>query len=209
LIDTGLFIERWFLERALKRLGLPFSAIKRVLLTHGHLDHTGNLAWVRQRTGAEILIHPADREHLAQTYPYEPPNRFTGRLERLGCTVFRWKPVEADGWLEDGQVLDCWGGLKVIHAPGHTDGHCGFYSAEKEVLFLGDMLATYAHSSHYPHPVLNSRPELLKPSMEKLLDREIRYIIPNHYEAYNPEALTRRVRGFCEKHGVRVGDSGE
>ena len=33
--------------------------------------------------------------------------------------------------------------LRVIHLPGHTQGHCGFYSQRFSLLFTGDLFASY------------------------------------------------------------------
>jgi glyoxylase-like metal-dependent hydrolase (beta-lactamase superfamily II) len=44
LIDTGLVGEMLRLGSILRELGLGWPDIKAILLTHGHLDHTGNLA---------------------------------------------------------------------------------------------------------------------------------------------------------------------
>jgi hypothetical protein len=47
----------------------------------------------------------------------------------------------------------------VIHLPGHTAGHCGFYSDRHELLFSGDMFASYFFNVHKPPAILNSVPE--------------------------------------------------
>ena len=60
------------------------------------------------------------------------------------------------------------GGLEVIHLPGHTVGHCGFYSAKHNLLFSGDMMASYFFNAHKPWPIFNSAPELLPASAEKI-----------------------------------------
>jgi glyoxylase-like metal-dependent hydrolase (beta-lactamase superfamily II) len=68
MLDTGLFGEPVLLRWQLRRLGLPPTAIKAILLSHGHLDHAGNLAWVKRWTGAPIYAHPAEQAHLDGTY---------------------------------------------------------------------------------------------------------------------------------------------
>ncbi|HEX7652723.1 MAG TPA: MBL fold metallo-hydrolase, partial [Verrucomicrobiae bacterium] len=54
MIDTGLFGEMGKIRRRFKRLGLPPGALKTVLLTHGHLDHAGNLACLKEWSGAKV-----------------------------------------------------------------------------------------------------------------------------------------------------------
>ncbi|HEY0492585.1 MAG TPA: MBL fold metallo-hydrolase, partial [Candidatus Dormibacteraeota bacterium] len=59
LIDTGLRTDesRQALERKLEELKVPLERIRRILITHIHPDHFGLAAELRQRSGAEIVIH--------------------------------------------------------------------------------------------------------------------------------------------------------
>ena len=52
-------------------------------------------------------------------------------------------------------------GLRVVHLPGHTLGHCGFYSRAHDLLFSGDLFASYFFNVHLPTRILNSAPELI------------------------------------------------
>ena len=88
MIDTGLFGETIFIRRLFRKLGLKPQSIKAILLTHGHLDHAGNLARLKRWTGAKVLAHPAEQAHIDGTYPYQGVNRWCGRLEAAGRKVF-------------------------------------------------------------------------------------------------------------------------
>jgi glyoxylase-like metal-dependent hydrolase (beta-lactamase superfamily II) len=142
MIDTGLYGEMPFIRRLVRRLGLKPQCIKAILLTHGHLDHAGNLARLKEWTGARIFGHPAEQEHVNGTYPYQGINKWCGWLEALGRAVFNYHPAAIDEFLSDAQVLPFWGGLEVMHLPGHTGGHCGFFSERHGLLFSGDMFAS-------------------------------------------------------------------
>ena len=48
LLDTGLVGEPLRIRRRMARLGLAPEAVKAILMTHGPLDHAGNLAWARR-----------------------------------------------------------------------------------------------------------------------------------------------------------------
>ena len=87
MIDTGLFGETIFIRRLVRKLGLTPQSIKAILLTHGHLDHAGNLAWLKRWTGAKVFAHPAEQAHIDGTYPYQGVNRWCGRLEAAGRKV--------------------------------------------------------------------------------------------------------------------------
>jgi glyoxylase-like metal-dependent hydrolase (beta-lactamase superfamily II) len=192
MIDTGLFGEPVFIRRLVGRLGLQPSSIKTILLTHGHLDHAGNLAWVKKWTGAKIYAHPAEQKHVDGTYPYQGVNRWCGRLEAMGRKAFRYQPAMIDEFISDGQRLPFWGGLQVLHLPGHTFGHCGFFSARYNLLLSGDMFASYFFNTHRPPPILNSAPELISASAEKIRRLQPRWIVPCHFDVLDGDRHRRR-----------------
>jgi len=99
-------------------------------LTHGHFDHVADHAEViNVFPNARVLIHRLDEPKLRQ------PNISVFRLP------FTIPPRGADGYLEDGQVLDL-GELKatVIHTPGHAPGHVMFHFPEHKILIGGDLI---------------------------------------------------------------------
>ena len=192
LIDTGLVGEMPRLEKVLRELGLGWPDIEAILLTHGHLDHTGNLARLKQLTGAPVLAHPAEQPHIDGAFPYAGPARLCGFMEAVGRQIFRYRPAAIDQPLASGQELPYWGGLRVIHLPGHTEGHCGFYSERFNLLFSGDLFASYWFSAHLPPPFLNSCPEKFAASLKRVQGLAPRLLIPNHYSGLDGELHRRR-----------------
>jgi glyoxylase-like metal-dependent hydrolase (beta-lactamase superfamily II) len=192
LIDTGLVGEPWQIRWRLRRLGLRPDAVKAILLTPGHLDHAGNLAWAKTWSGAPIHAHPLEQAHIDGTYPYVGINRWCGRLEGAGRKLLRvGARAQIDVPFADGDELPFWGGLRVGHLPGHTLGHCGFYSARHDVLFSGDLFASYFFNVHLPPAILNSAPELIPASLEKARALDPRFMVPQHYDVLDG-ALHRR-----------------
>jgi hydroxyacylglutathione hydrolase len=101
---------------------------KYILLTHGHFDHIGAVKELKDKTGAQIGIHPGDAPMLLD--PAKNLSIFTG-----GETV----QVQADLMVEDGMILQIGNiHLKAIHTPGHTAG--GLCYLGGGVLFTGDTL---------------------------------------------------------------------
>jgi glyoxylase-like metal-dependent hydrolase (beta-lactamase superfamily II) len=192
LIDAGMVGEPVLIRRLVRRLGFKPDAIKALLLTHGHLDHAGNLARLKEWSGARVYAHPAEARHVAGTYPYTGIGRWCGRLEAAGRFLFRYRAATIDEYLTDGLELPFWGGLRVIHLPGHTSGHCGFYSAKHDLLFSGDMFASYFFNVHKPPAILNSAPERFAESVEKILRLNPRWIIPSHYDVLDGARHRRR-----------------
>lgn len=199
LLDTGMVGEPVLVRRLLRRLGLRAESIRGIVLTHGHLDHAGNVAFFKEWTGAPVYGHPLEQRHLDGCYPYEGKARWCGRLEATGRAAFRYRPVPIDEPFEDGDVLPVWGGLRVVHLPGHTEGHCGFYSERHDLLFSGDLFASYFFNTHLPPPILNSRPELIPESLRKAGRLDPRQIVPNHYDFADGELHKRRFEGLCRK----------
>jgi glyoxylase-like metal-dependent hydrolase (beta-lactamase superfamily II) len=200
LIDTGLVGEIPRLEKILQEIGLNWPDIKAVLLTHGHLDHTGNLARLKELTGAPVLAHPLEQPHIDGTFPYRGPSRLCGLMEAVGRTLFRYRAVKIDQPLVPDAELPYWGGLRTIHLPGHTEGHCGFYSERFNLLFSGDLFASYWFSTHLPPFFLNSCPEKIKASLQRVKALAPRYIIPNHCSGLDGELHRRRFDSLAGLH---------
>jgi glyoxylase-like metal-dependent hydrolase (beta-lactamase superfamily II) len=199
LLDTGLVGEPLVLRRRLRRLGLGPESIRGILLTHGHLDHAGNLAQLKEWTKAPIYAHPAEQLHIDGRYPYQGITRWCARLEGFGRFALRYRPARIDETLADGDELPFWGGLRVVHLPGHTDGHCGFYSARHDLLFAGDLFASYFFNVHLPPAILNSRPALIPGSFRRVRDMAPRWIVPNHYDFLDGDLHRRRFERLAEK----------
>jgi glyoxylase-like metal-dependent hydrolase (beta-lactamase superfamily II) len=84
--------------------------------THAHFDHIGALGELRERTGADGLLHPADLP-LYATLPAQA--RFFG-LPSPGIVRIDGDLIEGDR-LRIGEAV-----LEVLHTPGHTPGSISF-----------------------------------------------------------------------------------
>jgi len=192
MIDTGLAGEPALIRRLFRRLGLAPQSLKAILLTHGHLDHAGNLAWLKDWSGAKVYAHPIEQEHVDGRYPYQGINRWCGRLEAVGRKLTGYRPAKIDEFLQDGQKLPFWGGLEAIHLPGHTLGHFGFYNEKSRFLFCGDMMASYFFNAHKPWAILNCDPGQLDESAKKIRSLKPRWIIPCHFDFADGDLHRRR-----------------
>jgi len=180
LIDSGFVGGFKLLERALRERGWSHLPIRGILLTHGHLDHILNVQSIVAASGCWVAAHPLDQAHCEGNYPYRGKAMVCGYLEHAGRAIFGFSPFKIDRWFNDGETLPIWGGLRVIHLPGHTDGHCGFYSESHLLLFSGDLIASHRMLSHLPPKILNTQPELIPQSIQRALDLKPLGIAPNH-----------------------------
>lgn len=197
LLDTGMIGEQWQMRRLLRWLDLEPESIKAILLTHGHVDHVGNLAWASRFSGAPIYAHRAEQAHIDGRFPYTGPSRWCGRMEHVAYDIINYHPAQIDCFIGEGDELPFWGGLRVMHLPGHTEGHCGFFSERHQLLFSGDLFASYWFRVHLPPPILNSCPELLPESLRRALALKARYIVPQHYDILDGELHRRRFEALC------------
>jgi len=205
LIDTGLIGEPLEIGWRLRRLGLRPDDVKAILVTHGHLDHVGNLAWAKAWTGARVYAHRLEQAHIDGTYPYVGITRWCDRLERAGRFLLRvGRPVPIDVPVADGDELPFWGGLRVVHLPGHTLGHCGFYSARHDLLFSGDLFASYFFNVHTPPAILNDAPRLIPESLERARQINPRLMVPQHYDVLDGALHRRRFDRLLQRFQRRA-----
>jgi glyoxylase-like metal-dependent hydrolase (beta-lactamase superfamily II) len=125
LIDPGAEIPR------LLALCQPEGfRVKRILLTHGHVDHAAGAAEARQATGAPVSIHPGDLPWLAALPRQAAMFGLAGAL-----------PLVPDASLADGETVTVGNqSATVIHTPGHCQGSVSLWFEEAGLVFTGDTL---------------------------------------------------------------------
>lgn len=117
--------------RILEAIGTSGVTIEKILLTHGHIDHAGGAAELREALGVAIEgPHPED-QFLLDSLPQSGA--------QYGMADAR--AVTPDRWLKEGDTVTV-GSLSfaVSEAPGHTPGSVVLFNAENRFALMGDVL---------------------------------------------------------------------
>jgi len=148
LIDTGFPGTMALVAEAVRSLGRGPDEIRDVLVTHCHPDHAGGLVEVKQATGAQVWMHPADAELVRAGTAFRPWKPAPGLRNRLFATLVikrgptTCEPATVDKEVRSGETIPVAGGIKAIGTPGHAAGHLVFlWPGDGGVMFVGDAAA--------------------------------------------------------------------
>ena len=149
LVDTGLPGSAPGVVDALTSMGHGLGEIRHILVTHCHADHSGSLADLKAMTGARVFMHFRDASLVARGRAKRRLVRTPGLINRIRFPAFsrfpsEIAPVVVDETVHDGDEIPVAGGIRVIHTPGHTEGHVAFLAKRHKVVFVGDAAANIA-----------------------------------------------------------------
>ncbi len=106
--------------------------IEKILLTHGHFDHTGAVNEIRQALGISVYAYENADAYLLDT-----------RMN-LSALCGEHVTVKNVNYLRDGEVVRSESNpaffVKVLHTPGHTPDSVIYYSEKDHAAFVGDTI---------------------------------------------------------------------
>jgi len=182
IVDAGLMGKGGYKIQSIQKLGIKLSDIKRIIMTHTHLDHIGCLKEIRaQIPHAELWIHEEEADPIEKgdergVYGMEMFRTMCQSQYGLKSGDFRFK---VDRKLKEGEKLDM-GGLswEVLHIPGHSSGSVALYERSQKVLIPGDVVyADYAIGRFDLH---GAEAGTLLKSLLRLAELDVEILLPGH-----------------------------
>ena len=219
LIDAGLPAHREQLHGLLAGLGRSLADVRAVLLTHGHLDHTG-LAHTIQEAGADIWVHQKDaailRDGPRSGYRHSKPERsmFPYLLRRPSTLVLPLQLARAGAFsapaVQNARIFDADGVLKdlpgapqAVVLPGHTPGSAAYLFADRGLVFTGDALVTVDQFAGRTGPTIVSRcfthdSKAALAALDRLDELTADVLLPGHGEPFTGgiQTATEQARQF-------------
>jgi glyoxylase-like metal-dependent hydrolase (beta-lactamase superfamily II) len=228
LFDAGIGTpegEAALLE-GFQRIGRSLREVRRIFVSHGHLDHYGYARAAQEISGAPVYCH--ERDHDKVTWRERDPARrasAAGYLARLGAgpeiraladkfqdSIDRMsRPLEHVEPLEGGARLRfARFEVEVMHLPGHTPGLVCLWNERDGVLFSDDHLLELVS----PNPLIDleggSEPrhralvEYLR-SAVRVRGLPVQLVAPGHGPTFTGHVETiDRLLSFYEKRQAKV-----
>ncbi|MFC1945899.1 MBL fold metallo-hydrolase [Chloroflexota bacterium] len=158
IIDTGWYTVEAFnyLEAGLKDLGIAFTDISTMIITHVHSDHFGLAGKIKQVSPrTELLTHQWEAVLIESRYIkfsdlrdkisamlqcHGVPLLDRLSLEKASMPALKFVTVTfPDRVLYGGEIISTGVyNLEVIWTPGHSPGHICLYEPQNRLLFSGD-----------------------------------------------------------------------
>ena len=222
MLDTGWYTRESLdaLEVGLHALGLDFTDIATIVVTHVHPDHFGLAGKIKQLSPRTRLVaHKWEWALIESRYiEFADLQRRMGiLLKRHGVPESKLPAMEAaslpviefvtvtmpDDAVYGGETIQTGlYDLEVIWTPGHSSGHICLYEPTNRLLFSGDHILPQITPNVSYHVQSGDNPlgDFLY-SLQKLQNLSVSQILPAHQEVFSN--LPDRINQIVQHHDRR------
>lgn len=177
LIDTGFILMKKRLKKWLDKFD-----IKLIILTHAHVDHIWNTAYIKKLYNCDVAIGKFDVNNIDNSNIKSKANKKRyktwTKLMNFGMRRFKANDFEIEYYLEDEENINKYGiNLNILHLPGHTDGSIGIIY--KNYLFCGDALVN-RRIKRAEMPYQNQNNDTVIDSIKKIINLSPEIIFVGH-----------------------------
>jgi glyoxylase-like metal-dependent hydrolase (beta-lactamase superfamily II) len=182
MIDSGLTGKGSYKVQSLESLGIDMEDIKRVIMTHTHMDHIGCLREIREKMPwTELWVQESEAVQLEEgdertVYGMDMFKSMCQAQYNLKDGDFNFK---VNRRLHGGERLEI-GDMEweVIHVPGHSAGCIALYEKSGKILIPGDVV--YADYAIGRFDLYGADPGEHKESLLRLAELEVDILLPGH-----------------------------
>lgn len=194
LIDAGTIRSRKMLLNALQKCNI--TKIDGVILTHAHINHVENVAWVAEHFQCPVYVHDSEL-HFVQTGDCLIPKAaksFLNPAEKLlreaPCLNSYPACRDARAITFDEPVI--WNEhIRIIETPGHSEG-CVSIIVDDELALVGDAMSKRAFLG--VNQLWANQPGLVEVSWRKLLQEPCQCYIPSHGGVISRRQVERKIK---------------
>lgn len=196
IIDSGYPGDRGHVLACLRHLGLEPADARALLLTHGHVDHTGSAAYFSESFGTPVLCAPEEVAHVRGREKHQVtlgqvlarawrPRVFRWMVHAIRAGALAAKPVpRAEAW-DAARLRDLPGSPEAVLLPGHTPGNAAILLPSAGAIAVGDSFVSGHPLSRTTgpqmlHPMYHSDPAGALAALDSLAGTEAEVILPGH-----------------------------
>lgn len=196
LIDSGYPADTPLLLASIRDLGLVPGDAKAILITHGHVDHTGSAELFSRLYSTPVLCSPEELAHVQGKEKHQVtltqvlirswrPRVLNWMLHAVRAGSLGAKPAtKAQAWTAE-QLKALPGRPEAISVPGHTAGNVALVLPDADAIATGDCLITGHPLStttgpQMLAPMFHSSPGDVLAALDGLGGVEASVILPGH-----------------------------
>ena len=201
MIDGGAPKKCKAFLKGLNAIGIKPEEIQLIILTHGHWDHIGSVAEIKELTGAKVVLHKYEKQWLEKSLKTMPPGVTV--WGKISTKLFSWtvvpfvhiKPTKVDIVLENEvfPLKDYGISGRIVHTPGHSSGSVSVILSSG-VAFVGDMAMNKFPLRLRPGmPIYAENWPMLLNSWQEILKQGVKTIYPAHGSSFSADIVRRKL----------------